>query len=535
MVSQHRQDDSVELVRHVSLDSYGRSNHTAHDDNESTVSLLDSQSSTRTHRPLVLLARSFTLQYWRRVRKHAVRRVEKIRRRQSRIPEWFQWLLWLAYVCLTSLLVITIVVGAFFPSYTRPPPHYQSLRARVEDGWASGSANVGKEKVYIAASIYDPGGVLASGDWASNVLELVHILGPENVYLSIFENDSGDEALEALSQLEARIPCNHTLVCEGHLNLEGVPHVILPDGTRRIKRIAYLAEVRNRALKPLEQAPLRFDRLLYINDVVFDPVEAAQLLFSTNADLEGKAQYRAACAVDFINPFKFYDTLATRDLDGFQIGVPFFPWFSAVGDGITLEEVLNENDAVRVRSCWGGMVAYDATFFQNWQNEAITIRTAGNQSPSLLTAPYRFRSETDLWWDASECCLIQADIQRPDQADTEIYMNPYVRVAYDSRTLSWLWLSKRFERLYTPIHLIADILVSLPSLNPRRGEVPWHTVEEDVWKVDSTQPENGTWHKAIRIAKHDGFCGRRKLPVVKEVRVPGEKYWEFIEPPSLSN
>ncbi|KAK5089501.1 hypothetical protein LTR70_001615 [Exophiala xenobiotica] len=533
MVSQHKQDDSFDLSRPLYLDSYGDSNYTSPDDDDSAVYLLDSQSARKPYAPLALLAEPFSLSYWRRIQKCAFRRAKRVKRGHSRVSEWLRR--FLRFICALSgaLLLIVIMIGTFFPSYTRLPMHYRSLRARVRDGWEEGSANTHQEKVYIAATLFDPGGKLAAGDWAVNVLNLVHILGPENVYLSIYENDSGEEALEALSKLESRVACNHTLVSDAPLNFDDLPHVILPDGTRRIKRIAYLAEVRNRALRPLEQAQIRFDKLLYINDIMFNPVEAAQLLFSTNVDHEGRAQYRSACAVDFINPFKFYDTFATRDLDGFSMGVPWFPWFPAVGNEITLREVLSNSDAVRVRSCWGGMVAFDARFFQNWQDEAATIRTAGNNSSSNLTAPYRFRVEKELWWDSSECCLIQADIQSTDAANPGVYVNPYVRVAYDSRTLSWLWLSKRFEKLYTPVHIIADALAKLPDFNPRRKGVPWHTVEDDVWKYDDTKPANGTWHEVSRMAKHDDFCGRRRLQVMKEVIRPEGKNWEFIEPPPL--
>ena len=112
-------------------------------------------------------------------------------------------------------------------------------------------------------------------------------------------------------------------------------------------------------------------------------------------------------------------------------------------------------------------------------------------------------------------------------------MNPFIRVAYDSRTLSWLWLTKRFEKLYTPIHFMADILVSLPDFNPRRHEVPWQTVDEVVWVADGSDTGQGSWQNVMRTAKHDGFCGRRKLPVLREPRIDGERNWEFIEPPPL--
>ena len=48
-----------------------------------------------------------------------------------------------------------------------------------------------------------------------------------------------------------------------------------------------------------------FDKLLFINDIMFTPMDAVQLLFSTNMDSSGRTQYGAAYAVDFIDPFRF--------------------------------------------------------------------------------------------------------------------------------------------------------------------------------------------------------------------------------------
>jgi Cryptococcal mannosyltransferase 1 len=185
-----------------------------------------------------------------------------------------------------------------------------------------------------------------------------------------------------------------------------------------------------------------------------------------------------------------------------------------------------------VRSCWGGMIAYDARFFQEQPHRAIVPPTAASESPANITAPYRFRAESDMFWDASECCLIQADIQSPDPDHTGVYMNPYVRVAYGMKTLSWLWFTKRFERLYTPIHFMVDILVSMPQFNPRRDEIPWQRVEETVWVPDSASPAGGAFESVSRLASHSGFCGRRNLPVMKPTFTNGEKNYEHIPIPS---
>ena len=446
----------------------------------------------------------------------------------------FRTLKYLAIHVLIFLGLLIVVTYIYFPSYTVLPQHYEVLKQQVEATQRPGRGNPTHQKVFIAVSLFDPGGSLAGGAWADNVLRLVDLLGPDKTFLSIYENDAGQEAQDALLALEQRVPCNHSLVFQEHLGLEGLPNVTVPDGTTRVKRITYLAEVRNKALRPLDTAEEVFDKVLYLNDVFFNPVDALQLLFSTNLNEQGHTDYRAACAVDFINPFKFYDTFATRDLDGWGVGVPFFPWFAYSGDRRhrSYSDVVKGKNAVRVKSCWGGMVAFDARFFQRRPPGTLVPVTAGEESPGNLTAPHRFRAEQDLFWDASECCLIHADIQNPDPDNTGIYMNPYVRCAYDQSTLSWLWFTRRFERLYTPIHIMVDFLISFPRYNPRRAEKPWQHVEESIWVANHTMLSGGSFSVIPRIAGHSGFCGRRKLPVMKEVFGARERHYEFVPIPS---
>ena len=53
---------------------------------------------------------------------------------------------------------------------------------------------------------------------------------------------------------------NSTIVYED-LDLSTLPRITLPNGETRVKRITFLAEVRNRALAPLNTSDVRFDRL----------------------------------------------------------------------------------------------------------------------------------------------------------------------------------------------------------------------------------------------------------------------------------
>lgn len=306
--------------------------------------------------------------------------------------------------------------------------------------------------------------------------------------------------------------------------------------------MTFLAEVRNRALLPIDSVGVAFDRVLYLNDVNFDPIEAAQLLFATHIDENGRANYGAACAVDFIHPFKFYDRFATRDLDGYTMGIPFFPWFTSGGTSTSRNEVMAGSDAVPVRSCWGGMTAFEAKWFQTSITPAPVI-----SEPALEYSPLRFRYEKTTFWDSSECCLIHADLQylRSGQGmppESGIYMNPFIRVAYDTWTLSWLSLSRRPERIVAPIHDFLNKRVDFPSYNNRQLEEPGKEYTHTVWEYNdpakaflanaTAEDMAGKWVEEKTIAGPGGYCGGRNLLVINEHPAEGESHWGKMKPPA---
>ncbi|GES59679.1 alpha-1,3-mannosyltransferase CMT1 [Aspergillus terreus] len=427
-----------------------------------------------------------------------------------------------ARIAVTILLCDIVLTSIFWPSYTRLPPCYENLKKGVSTSSTPGRGNTHNEKVFIAALLYDPHGELAGGQWGDALEQLIDLLGQDNVFLSLYENNSGEKGQQALEALSQRIPSNKSIVADvvEHTTFDSFPRVTLPNGERRIKRIDYLAALRNQALRPLdEQSHLKYDKLLFLNDVYFNPVEALQLLFCTNAHpRQTTPSYRAACAVDFSNPFKFYDSYATRDLAGHGIGLPFFPWFTTAGHGRSRRDVLAGRDAVRVRSCWGGMVAFNAWYFQK-------------------KYPVRFRAGDEVFWDGSECCLVHADMQdAPGDVDkiqdTEVYMNPFVRVAYTPRTLTWLGTTRRFERLYACVHDLLNRVVGLPWYNPRRTEVPGTKVQREVWVPSEGGRSGGSFQMVEVTAGNDGFCGRRGMEVVVEDRKPGRDGFEALPVPS---
>ena len=156
--------------------------------------------------------------------------------------------------------------------------------------------------------------------------------------------------------------------------------------------------------------------------------------------------------------------------------------------------------------------------------------------PFQASKPLRFRASEDLYWDASECCLINADLAGKDEAGKDdsagIYMNPYVRVAYGKGTLKWLYFARRFERLYTLPHSLINYLVGLPWVNPRRTEMAGLKVNEEVWVPDSNLDIGGSFQRLDREATGDGFCGRRGLQLIRETAREGEKNWEDMPLPN---
>lgn len=106
-----------------------------------------------------------------------------------------------------TISLLVFIAFAFFPSYTNEPDHYRILERRCQESQIPGLGNINNEKVFIAATLYDRNGQLLSGEWGDAVVQLVHLLGPSNVHVSVYENDPDELAKAALSSLASRLPC----------------------------------------------------------------------------------------------------------------------------------------------------------------------------------------------------------------------------------------------------------------------------------------------------------------------------------------
>lgn len=180
---------------------------------------------------------------------------------------------------LLYLGVFLFLIDAVSLLHSRPETHRATLKPRA----------AAHDTVYIA-SVHRNTEQIQREAWNQAVLALVDYLGAPNVHLTAIESGSQegtkDALLELKAGLDARGVSNHVslgmTVWEQLDEIDARP----PPGSREpgwiwnpaedqfeMRRIPYLSRVRNQAMAPLkelERQGKHFDKVLWINDVVFD-------------------------------------------------------------------------------------------------------------------------------------------------------------------------------------------------------------------------------------------------------------------------
>lgn len=125
--------------------------------------------------------------------------------------------------------------------------------------------------------------------WSAALLDLVQHLGPSNVYVSIVESGSQEDTKGALTDLKAdldKLGVKNTISLGIDVWDQAAELLAFPEeGEDRsgwiftgrgkngweVRRIPYLAKLRNQAMEPLlaMNPGLKFEKVLWINDVVF--------------------------------------------------------------------------------------------------------------------------------------------------------------------------------------------------------------------------------------------------------------------------
>lgn len=120
---------------------------------------------------------------------------------------------WILVGLLSFIAILIVLTAAFQPSYSHPPDHYRALRRRCTESKEPGRGNINNERIFIAASLYDPEGRLVDGDWGKAVLRLIELLGPQNVHLSVYEDDASPKAKAALASIQGKVSGQCPLLC----------------------------------------------------------------------------------------------------------------------------------------------------------------------------------------------------------------------------------------------------------------------------------------------------------------------------------
>lgn len=168
--------------------------------------------------------------------------------------------------------------------------HQQQQQQEVSSG-SGGSGGSGgprtRERLFIASMHWNNEAILRS-HWNDAVVELARTWGPENVFVSVYESGSWDDSKDALRDLDSRldrlgVPRNITLSDTTHEDEVSAPPagdgwIDTSRGKKELRRIPYLARLRNFTLRPLEELTeqgVGFDKVLFLNDVVFTVCSAS--------------------------------------------------------------------------------------------------------------------------------------------------------------------------------------------------------------------------------------------------------------------
>jgi hypothetical protein len=178
---------------------------------------------------------------------------------------------------LVLLTLATLIFLDYILNTTSVPPPIRTSKL---------PAPLDREKIFIV-SIHRNSEYMLRLYWNAALLSLVSFLGPKNVFVSIVESGSLDDTKGALRDLEEGL---NGLGAENRISLgetneeqvEASRHVpweregwiytgreVRGDRGWEKRRIPHLAKLRNQAMEPLFLVKKRFDRVLWVNDVVF--------------------------------------------------------------------------------------------------------------------------------------------------------------------------------------------------------------------------------------------------------------------------
>lgn len=147
------------------------------------------------------------------------------------------------------------------------------------------------DKIYVAAIHWNSESILRS-HWTNAVLRLVDTFGRENVFVSIYESGSWDKSKDALNFLDSqlsRLNVSRSIILDEKTHADEIAAGPAPEGWLQVsrgrpelRRIPYLAKLRNTVLEPLKELSkngILYDKVVFLNDVVFNARYRTDVLF----------------------------------------------------------------------------------------------------------------------------------------------------------------------------------------------------------------------------------------------------------------
>ena len=136
-------------------------------------------------------------------------------------------------------------------------------------------------RVFIAG-IHWNNEIILRSHWNDAVVRLVDRLGHENTFVSIYESGSWDDSKGALRSLDSRLSesnVSRSIILDDTTHADEISTppsltgwVQTTRADKQLRRIPYLAKLRNIVLdrlSELSKKDIMFDRVLFLNDVVF--------------------------------------------------------------------------------------------------------------------------------------------------------------------------------------------------------------------------------------------------------------------------
>jgi hypothetical protein len=176
-------------------------------------------------------------------------------------------------LCLCGILLLDF----FFIALSHPPSRRVSLSSLPQ--------NVRGQKIFIA-SIHRNSERILRTHWNEAVINLTKHLGVKNVFVSVHESGSQDDTKGALRDLDFELKelgVHRSIELDKSLEeqvaeimtrpeTEEEGWILTPRGKIELRRIPYLAKLRNKVMEKLDvEAALgrQYDIVLWLNDVVF--------------------------------------------------------------------------------------------------------------------------------------------------------------------------------------------------------------------------------------------------------------------------